>query len=152
MHLEIESPCSVPWERMAGNDRVRYCLTCDLNVYNLMDLEPAQIEAVVRKSGGRLCGRIYVRGDDTFTLRRCRGGRARRGLALLLGLGALLVMAGASWMLRTQVRVDRTQFPSLVRQVLQWIDPEPVRKMMMGKIIQRPPPGPPRPALPGPRD
>lgn len=146
MNLKIASPCSIPWDEMAGNDRVRYCTRCHLNVYNLAEMSPQEVEAIVLRSGGRLCGRLYTRGDQTVTLRRCRGGRPKSRIALMAGLGALLLLGAASWVLRTQARVDRSQFPPLVRQALQWIDPEPVptpRKCFALGEIAFPAPAPP---------
>jgi len=34
-HVRIAAPCPADWDRMLGNDRVRFCGQCSLNVYNL---------------------------------------------------------------------------------------------------------------------
>src|SRR5215475_10221592 len=59
--IRIASPCSANWERMAGDDRVRYCPECQLNVYNMSALTISQIEELVANHEGRLCGRFYRR-------------------------------------------------------------------------------------------
>lgn len=30
----IAAPCSVPWDSMEGDERIRHCQQCKLNVYN----------------------------------------------------------------------------------------------------------------------
>jgi hypothetical protein len=34
-NIRVASPCSADWEQMQGDDRVRHCDACNLNVYNL---------------------------------------------------------------------------------------------------------------------
>lgn len=36
--IEVASPCSADWEKMAGTDRVRHCSRCQLNVYRLSNM------------------------------------------------------------------------------------------------------------------
>ena len=33
--LTIASPCTASWDDMEGDDKVRFCGECELNVYNL---------------------------------------------------------------------------------------------------------------------
>ena len=40
MELRVASPCSADWDRMQGNERVRYCPQCKLNVYNFAAMVP----------------------------------------------------------------------------------------------------------------
>lgn len=44
--IRIASPCSADWDRMCGDDRVRFCPECQLNVYNFSAMTPAEVETV----------------------------------------------------------------------------------------------------------
>lgn len=66
MELRIASPCSADWDRMKGDERVRYCPECKLNVYNFDAMESAEIESLVRNREGRLCARFYARPTAPF--------------------------------------------------------------------------------------
>jgi hypothetical protein len=67
----IALPCSADWDRMPGDDRVRYCPQCKLNVYNFSALSPKEIERLVLQKEGRLCGRFYQRADGTMLAQNC---------------------------------------------------------------------------------
>ena len=53
--IEVKSPCSEDWNEMTGNEKVRFCSHCDLNVNNISALTRKQAMRVVRASGARLC-------------------------------------------------------------------------------------------------
>lgn len=69
--MRIASPCSVGWERMAGDDRVRFCNQCNLNVYNISEMTRKQAEALIATTEGRLCAKLYRRADGTILTRDC---------------------------------------------------------------------------------
>lgn len=69
--FRIASPCSADWDRMPGNDRVRYCPECRLNVYNFSALSAREIDRLVLEHEGRLCGRYYQRADGTMLAQNC---------------------------------------------------------------------------------
>jgi hypothetical protein len=71
VRFRIASPCSADWDRMPGNDRVRYCPQCQLNVYNFSALSAREINRLVLKHEGRLCGRYYQRADGTMMAQNC---------------------------------------------------------------------------------
>jgi hypothetical protein len=56
---------------MAGNDRVRHCAQCNLNVYNFSAMTSAEAEELISNHQGRLCGRLYQRRDGTFLTSDC---------------------------------------------------------------------------------
>src|SRR6476646_10123066 len=56
---------------MKGDDRVRHCDACNLNVYNLAAFTEAEIRELVANRKGRLCGRIYQRRDGTVLTQNC---------------------------------------------------------------------------------
>jgi hypothetical protein len=93
--LRIASPCPVSWEKMKGDEQVRFCDECQLNVYNLSGMTRRQAEAIVRQTEGRLCARFYRRADGTILTRDCPVGlRAlRRRTARIVGAAASALLS-----------------------------------------------------------
>jgi hypothetical protein len=93
--IQIASPCSASWEDMRGDDRMRFCQQCRLNVYNLSAMEPEDAEALVREKEGRLCVRYYARPDGTMLVKDCPVGlwAVRRMMAVRLGALAAAFLA-----------------------------------------------------------
>jgi hypothetical protein len=58
-NLTIPSPCRADWNSMIGNDQVRFCEHCSLDVHNLSQLSRSQAERLVARSHGRLCVRYH---------------------------------------------------------------------------------------------
>ena len=145
MDLRISSPCPMSWERMPGSDKVRYCSRCKLNVYNLVVMGRDEVAALVRNTGGRLCGRLYMRGDRTATLQDCPQGSARRKLRRVLTLVGVLVLGSLGWLLRIAGDQDRSVHPQWVRNVLEWVDPRPGGGSMLTGTICPPPISPTNP-------
>lgn len=146
MELRISTPCPMTWDSLKGDDRVRYCGQCRLNVYNLADMPKDEVEALVRRTEGRLCGTLYMRGDRTATVRPCRGAAVRKRIRALVTMSTLLLLGATAWFFRTQVKPDRGSAPPLVRDVLDWIDPPPRPNpplRALGEICPPAPPGPP---------
>jgi Carboxypeptidase regulatory-like domain len=56
---------------MAGDERVRYCPECKLDVYNFSEMSDADIESIVSHRDGCLCARFYQRADGTMLTRNC---------------------------------------------------------------------------------
>jgi hypothetical protein len=59
---------------MLGNDRVRFCDQCNLNVYNLSALPKRDAERLIMSTEGRLCVRFYRRADGTILTQNCPTG------------------------------------------------------------------------------
>jgi hypothetical protein len=97
-NLRIASPCSVGWERMTGDDQVRFCSLCHLHVYNLSEMTGDQVRALVMKTEGRICARLYRRADGTVITRDCPVGlRAfRRRLSRAAGAAAATILSMCS--------------------------------------------------------
>ncbi len=70
-NIRVASPCSADWNKMPGDDRVRYCQACNLNVYNLPAFTENEIRELVANRQGRLCGRLYQRHDGTVLTQNC---------------------------------------------------------------------------------
>jgi len=72
VRLKIANPCSVTWDAMHGDARVRLCPTCDKHVYNVIQLSRRELDRLIAKHEGALpCMRIYKRPDGTVMTRRC---------------------------------------------------------------------------------
>lgn len=93
--VRIASPCDVPWASMTGDDKVRFCDQCKLNVYNVVSMSRDEAEALIReREGGRVCLRLYLRRDGTIITKDCPVGlaAARKRLAkMLTGTAAVFV-------------------------------------------------------------
>lgn len=95
--INVASPCPADWEKMTGDDRVRFCSQCSLHVYNLSDMPRAEAEAFVNQAEGRTCVRYFRREDGTILTRDCPVGlravrqRFVRGVAALAGMVVALV-------------------------------------------------------------
>ena len=95
--LRIATPCHVDWNEMDGDDRVRFCSECSLNVYNLSEMARDEAEAFIAKREGRVCVRVYRRHDGTVVTKDCPVGRAalhRQVLALVGGVLAAIFLVG----------------------------------------------------------
>jgi hypothetical protein len=69
--IRIATPCSATWADMPGNDKVRRCSQCKLDVYNLSEMSPLEMNQIVAARTGRLCARIYQRADGTMLEKNC---------------------------------------------------------------------------------
>ncbi len=86
--IEIPTPCSVPWDSMYGDERIRHCGSCRKNVYNVAALTRAQaMELIVSREP--VCVRIYRRPDGTVVTNDCW---SRLRAARRRGMWAFLVM------------------------------------------------------------
>ncbi len=70
-NIRIASPCSADWNQMVGDDRVRHCQACNLNVYNFAAFTEQEIHTLLANREGRLCGRLFQRKDGTVLTQNC---------------------------------------------------------------------------------
>lgn len=70
-HVRIAAPCRADWERMHGNQRVRFCGECSMNVYNLSNMSKRDAETLILSAEGRMCVRYYHRADGTILTNNC---------------------------------------------------------------------------------
>ncbi len=138
MELEVASPCPMSWDKMSGDDRVRFCGSCRLNVYNLTVMSPEEIADLVREKGGRFCGRIYRRPDGTALAQDCPVGRTRKILRRVAAVAAVLLAATAAVLILSHSDGRRADLPDWLQTVLDWIHPRDRRPpdMIMGKMIR----------------
>lgn len=70
-NLRVASPCSVGWETMSGDERVRRCHSCELNIYNISEMTKTEVEDLITKREERVCIRLYKRADGTVLTKNC---------------------------------------------------------------------------------
>ena len=69
--VRVAAPCPADWNRMVGDERMRYCGQCNLHVYNLSGMTRKEAESLIANAEGRLCLRFYRRADGTVLTRNC---------------------------------------------------------------------------------
>jgi hypothetical protein len=134
--LVIAKPCPASWDAMAGDDRVRHCELCKLNVYNIAALTNADALGLIERSEGRLCVRLYKRADGTVLTVDCPVGvraawrrlmqLAAMGLAVILYVFAVFSMSLASGKRasgNTFVKAQDSAKEALVKYLPHWMIP-----------------------------
>lgn len=94
--LRVAAPCSVGWETVSGDERVRLCHSCNSNIYNIAEMTKPEIETLITNREDRICIRLYKRADGTVLTKDCPVGLrayykktarfAGAALATILGL------------------------------------------------------------------
>lgn len=119
---------------MEGDDRVRYCSRCSLNVYNLSEMTRAEAEVLVQNHEGRLCKAFYRRTDGTILTKDCPIGAGvfRRHVCgmlvtciagLMLLFGTITVTRNSTKQIDLKVRLAKVEpFKSLFN----WLGLTPV--------------------------
>ncbi len=94
--IKIATPCNADWNAMSGNERVRFCGSCEKNVYNLSAMTRDEAEELVREKEGKLCTRFFVREDGTMLTQDCPVGvrKKRVRLAVVSAIGASALAFG----------------------------------------------------------
>lgn len=104
--VRVASPCTADWNEMLGDERVRFCLSCEKNVYNLSSMAKDDAEALLRdRLGDDLCVRFFQRTDGTILTQDCPVGvtkKRRKKLALAVaGAGAMAAAAATMFFKET---------------------------------------------------
>jgi hypothetical protein len=136
-NIGVATPCDEDWEKMTGDQRVRHCARCKLNVYNLFAMSREEATALIReRENGRLCIRLLRRADGTVITRDCvellRAAR-QRGLATYACVAAIATI--------TQILAHACG-GSLLPTLGAMATPRPQHVMMGDVLPQRPPPPP----------
>ena len=141
--LSIAKPCGADWGAMQGDDRMRHCGLCKLNVYNISGMSREEAEALIRSKEGSVCVRMFQRNDGTVITKDCPVGlkKVRQRMAILAGgLAASIFLAAGSVLARMGFRENVGSTPA--RAVNQWINPPvpvpqpPSTRMTMGKVCE----------------
>lgn len=157
--VRVAAPCPADWEKMVGDERMRYCGQCSLHVYNLSGMTKREAEGLVANAEGRLCVRYYQRADGSILTRNCPVGlralkqRVSRiaGAALSavigffagLGLNFGLTPAPARHVMGAMampVELKRTPPPPPVVDVTPPVVDVPNVTMMQGQMVRLPRP------------
>jgi hypothetical protein len=113
---------------MHGDERVRFCGQCKLNVYNIAELARDEAERLITDTEGHLCTRLHVRADGTVITRDCPVGLSAIRRRLAKALTSIATLIGV--VLSAAVAIDGRR-DSLVRltwmkpfnRLAAWIDP-----------------------------
>ncbi|HHH31296.1 MAG TPA: hypothetical protein ENK57_23520 [Polyangiaceae bacterium] len=149
--VKVASPCSESWDEMVGDERVRFCLKCDKNVYNVGAMTRDEAEALIARAEGGdqgLCLRLYRRKDGTVLTSDCPVGRRRRRVtrvaaaALAFGGGALAIAAFDSACTMGEVAVAPPRTTADAVDPIEPVSPvepieEPIEEVM-GDVVERP--------------
>lgn len=86
--VHIAAPCNVDWNSMTGDERIRFCGQCKLNVYNISAMRTEEAASFIRENENRrVCLQVYRRYDGTIITDNCPVGLKKLrdvGRALLL--------------------------------------------------------------------
>jgi TonB family protein len=135
--ISIAAPCSANWNEMTGNDQVRFCQQCSLNVYNLSNMAQDQAEELIRNKEGRLCVRFYRRSDGTILTQNCPVGLqalkkkiARTATAII----SAVLSFGASFGMFSYLTSKKTVETPLMGSIAANYDPTPKNNYVQGEM------------------
>jgi hypothetical protein len=121
---------------MYGNDRMRFCGQCKLNVYNLSGMSREEAENLVMNAEGRLCVRFYRRSDGTIITENCPVGwakvKARAKVYVTAAFSLVMAMIGSLFVVSTLTRKVEPVMGSLVERPTP--TPTPDSSMIMGAV------------------
>jgi len=111
-HLRIATPCPISWDQMIGDNRVRFCDHCQLNVYNIVEMSRSEAEKLIAATEGRLCARLFRRADGTVLTKDCPVGlralRRRVAKRTAAIFAAIVSLSGAAFGQESSVKDQST--------------------------------------------
>ena len=131
-NIRIAAPCPVSWDKMTGDEQVRHCQECKLNVYNLSEMTRREAESLISSREGRLCVRFYRRADGTVLTRDCPRGLRKQidRISRFAGaaLSTLMSLSASAWGQTTQQPPCPVEFQAQeqknAQMVLTVVDPQ----------------------------
>ncbi len=129
--MQVQTPCEMDWELMAGDKKVRYCDLCQRNVYNLVQLTRVEIDKIWETEPERVCARIMKDDAGRLVTRETDATAAKTKsyqfstfflLALMTSCAPLAAVSPALY------RSARTYFNS-------WFEEPKTSNPVMGKMI-----------------
>ncbi|MEO7112590.1 MAG: hypothetical protein ABI183_19245 [Polyangiaceae bacterium] len=112
---KIASPCSASWEKMTGDDQVRFCDGCQKNVYDLSAMTSLEAEALLREKEGDLCARFFRRADGTIMTSDCSVGVRKKRVTRVAS--AALFFGGAAMAFSAYEKTHAVQTPHTMGEV-----------------------------------
>ncbi len=97
LRVEIASPCEAKWDEMVGDQKTRFCLSCEKNVHDLTAMSAREVSAFFDESANdRACVRVWQRTDGMILREDCPLGIRRQRLrgVLLSGVSIAAVALG----------------------------------------------------------
>ena len=138
--ISVASPCTVNWDEMTGDDHVRFCGQCELNVHNLSHMSRNEAETLVAQTEGKRCIRFYRREDGTMLTKDCPKGFRAKSRHLLKIASVMVAGLLGGWMsLGGWAHAETIQSPNISPEHT-W-GPEMPNQHIMGQMIipERPP-------------
>lgn len=139
--LRIASPCPTNWDSMSGDDRVRFCGLCNLNVYNISAITSREAGQLIARTEGRLCAKLYRRPDGTVITADCPvGWRALKRRASFVAGAALTALfslfgSAAAQKASAPENPDECRNQLTVKRVLAETLPQDKRAPLSGNIL-----------------
>jgi hypothetical protein len=135
-NVRVAAPCPADWDSMYGNERVRFCEQCQLNVYNLSEMSRVEAEQLIGRADGRLCVRYYRRRDGSILTQNCPVGlrklkRRFSRVATAIGSSVLSFVAGVGFY---QITAPRYITGSMVMGDVY----QPLRPSVTGELAHQP--------------
>lgn len=128
--IDIATPCDASWEGMPGDDQMRFCGLCELNVYNLSGMSREEAQQVILEKEGKVCVRFLRRVDGTVLTQDCPVGLAKirqkicngfvRGAALLCFVFTTLVGCGSKAN-NDAGKATKPTVPQVTKTPLEWM-------------------------------
>jgi hypothetical protein len=139
MNFRIASPCHAGWDRMSGDGRVRFCDSCQLNVYNFSEMTSDEINSLILKTEGRLCARLYRRTDGTIITRDCPVGikAFRQKISRVATAAFATILSACSFVFSQTPKQDKEckQIPAITFERKQTVDHQAAT--FAGRVLDR---------------
>ena len=123
-NVSIAFPCNADWDAMIGNDQVRFCGHCNLDVHNLSRMSRSKAERLVARSNGGLCVRYHhdaAGRPATLPMRRKLHHIGRRVSRIAAGaFTATLSVTSAAAQGSTSYREVSTSPPVAAQPITRW--------------------------------
>jgi hypothetical protein len=124
MRLKVASPCKESWEKMAGDERVRFCRACHKKVFNLTNLTEREVGELLGSRRELPCVRFFQRADGTVMTADCPVGRRRRWQNRMAGAAAaILFIVGTVRFAGSNP--SPAVYPAWFEKILAWFRPAP---------------------------
>lgn len=139
--ISIATPCRADWSKMEGDDKSRFCQTCQKSVYNLSAMTTPEAQALLAAKSGNLCARLYRREDGTVITSDCSVGktaprRAFWGAGLAAIAAALLSGCGSNAARSSSGPLDSMRSVPVLGALVNLLSPQP--PALMGDIAMAP--------------
>jgi hypothetical protein len=69
--IGVRTACPMDWNRMHGDDRIRYCDSCGKQVHDLAAMSAAEVSALSGNRTGATCVRLSRHPDGTLVTLDC---------------------------------------------------------------------------------